>query len=193
MSEHKWKKEICTIPNLLSLFRILLIPVYMHIYLHADTDRDFLLAGSILALSCLTDMADGRIAREFHMISRFGKVLDPLADKLTQFFLILSLTKRYSLLYPMLALFVVKELFQLGTMVLFLCQGKALSGALYAGKLCTAMLFISLTFLILFPRLDKTFVFLLISLDTALLFYAFCNYLLAYFGKNTKLTDLETE
>ena len=193
MSEHKWKQEICTIPNLLSLFRILLIPVYMHIYLHADTDRDFLLAGSILALSCLTDMADGRIAREFHMISRFGKVLDPLADKLTQFFLILSLTKKYSLLYPMLALFVVKELFQLGTMVLFLCQRKALSGALYAGKLCTAMLFISLTFLILFPRLDKTFVFLLISLDTALLFYAFCNYLLAYFGKNTKLTDLETE
>lgn len=193
MSEHKWKKEICTIPNLLSLFRILLIPVYMHIYLHADTDRDFLLAGSILALSCLTDMADGRIAREFHMISRFGKVLDPLADKLTQFFLILSLTKKYSLLYPMLALFVVKELFQLGTMALFLCQGKALSGALYAGKLCTATLFISLTVLILFPRLDKTFVFLLISLDTALLFYAFCNYLLAYFGKNTKLTDLETE
>lgn len=193
MSEHKWKQEICTIPNLLSLFRILLIPVYMHIYLYADTDRDFLLAGSILALSCLTDMADGRIAREFHMISRFGKVLDPLADKLTQFFLILSLTKKYSLLYPMLALFVVKELFQLGTMVLFLCQGKALSGALYAGKLCTAMLFISLTVLILFPRLDKTFVFLLISLDTALLFYAFCNYLLAYFGKNTKLTDLETE
>ena len=193
MSEHNWKKEICTIPNLLSLFRILLIPVYMHIYLHADTDRDYLLAGSILALSCLTDLADGRIAREFHMISRIGKVLDPLADKLTQFFLILSLTKKYSLLYPMLALFVVKELFQLGTMVLFLCQGKALPGALYAGKLCTAMLFISLTVLILFPRLDKTFVFLLISLDTALLFYAFCNYLLAYFGKNTKLTDLETE
>ena len=193
MSHNKWKKEICTIPNLLSLFRIALIPVYGNLYLNADRDIDYLLAGSVLALSCLTDLADGIIAREFHMISHVGKVLDPLADKLTQFFLILSLAKKYSLLYPMLSLFVVKELFQLGTMVLFIRQGKVLPGALYAGKLCTAMLFISLTVLVLFPRLDKTFVFVLISLDTALLFYAFFNYLLAYFGKNTKLTDLESE
>lgn len=193
MSHNKWKKEICTIPNLLSLFRIALIPVYGNLYLNADRDIDYLLAGSVLALSCLTDLADGIIAREFHMISHVGKVLDPLADKLTQFFLILFLAKKYSLLYPMLSLFVVKELFQLGTMVLFIRQGKVLPGALYAGKLCTAMLFISLTVLVLFPRLDKTFVFMLISLDTALLFYAFFNYLLAYFGKNTKLTDLESE
>lgn len=193
MSQNKWKKEICTIPNLLSLFRIALIPVYGNLYLNADRDIDYLLAGSVLALSCLTDLADGIIAREFHMISHVGKVLDPLADKLTQFFLILFLAKKYSQLYPMLSLFVVKELFQLGAMVRFIRQGKVLPGALYAGKLCTAMLFVSLSVLVLFPRLDKTFVFVLISLDTALLFYAFFNYLLAYFGKNTKLTDLESE
>jgi len=193
MSYNKWKKEICTIPNLLSLFRLLLIPVYMDIYLQAESDSDYYLAGSILALSCLTDLADGRIARAFHMISHIGKVLDPLADKLTQFFLILSLAKRYSLLYPMLALFVVKELFQLVTMVAFIRRGKVLEGALNAGKLCTAVLFISLTLLVLFPRLGKPFVFVLISLDTALLFNAFYNYSLAYFGRNTKLTDLETD
>ena len=193
MSYNKWKKEICTIPNLLSLFRIALIPVYMNLYLHAEEDSDYLLAGSILALSCLTDLADGKIAREFHMVSQIGKILDPLADKLTQFFLILSLAERYSFLHPMLALFVVKELFQLATMLLFARQGKVLSGALYAGKLCTAMLFISLTALVLFPRLNVFFVFILISLDTALLFYSFYNYFLAYFGKNTKLTDLEGE
>ena len=193
MSQNKWKKEICTIPNLLSLFRIALIPVYGNLYLNADRDIDYLLAGSVLALSCLTDLADGIIAREFHMISHVGKVLDPLADKLTQFFLILFLAKKYSQLYPMLSLFVVKELFQLGAMVRFIRLGKVLPGALNAGKLCTAMLFVSLSVLVLFPRLDKTFVFVLISLDTALLFYAFFNYLQAYFGKNTKLTDLESE
>ena len=193
MSQNKWKKEICTIPNLLSLFRIALIPVYGNLYLNADRDIDYLLAGSVLALSCLTDLADGIIAREFHMISHVGKVLDPLADKLTQFFLILFLAKKYSQLYPMLSLFVVKELFQLGAMVRFIRLGKVLPGALNAGKLCTAMLFVSLSVLVLFPRLDKTFVFVLISLDTALLFYAIFNYLQAYFGKNTKLTDLESE
>ncbi len=189
MSEHKWKKEICTIPNLLSLFRLFLIPVYLNIY----REGDYLLAGSILALSCLTDLADGRIAREFHMSSNVGKVLDPLADKLTQFFLLLSLGEKYRMISPMLVLFVIKELFQLGTMLVFIRKGKALAGALDAGKLCTCALFVSLTVLVLFPDLSRTFVFVLISTDTALLFYAFYNYFLAYFGRNTKLTDLETE
>lgn len=193
MSENKWKKEICTIPNLLSLFRLLLIPVYMSIYRSADRDTDYFLAGSILALSCLTDLADGRIAREFHMISNIGKVLDPLADKLTQFFLLLSLAEKHRIIYPMLTLFVVKELFQLGTMLFFVQKGKALEGALSAGKLCTGALFVSLTLLVLFPHVSRTMVFVLISTDTALLFYSFYNYFLAYFGKNTKLTDLETD
>lgn len=189
MSQHQWKKEICTIPNLLSLVRLLLIPVYLHIY----QEGNYWLAGAILALSCLTDLADGRIAREFHMSSNVGKVLDPLADKLTQFFLLLSLAKRYRIIYPMLWLFVVKELFQLGTMLVFLRKGKALAGALDAGKISTCALFVSLTVLVLFPTLSRTFVFVLISTDTALLIYAFYNYFLAYFGRNTKLTDLETE
>ena len=84
-----WKKEIFTIPNLLSFFRLILIPVYMTIYLHASKPSDYILAGSILAISCLTDMFDGKIARKFNMITTFGKFLDPLADKLTQFSLLL--------------------------------------------------------------------------------------------------------
>lgn len=193
MSEINWKKEICTVPNLLSLFRLLLIPVYIRIYLKADQHGDYILAGSILAVSCLTDLADGMIAREFHMVTRLGKVLDPLADKLTQFFLLLTLSSKYPFVAPMLSLFVVKELFQLSAMLFFMQKGKALSGALPAGKVCTAALFISLILLVLLPNLNKTIVFSLISVDTALLFYSFYNYLQAYFGRNAKLTDLEGE
>ena len=193
MSEINWKKEICTVPNLLSLFRLLLIPVYIRIYLKADQHGDYILAGSILAVSCLTDLADGMIAREFHMVTRLGKVLDPLADKLTQFFLLLTLSSKYPFVAPMLSLFVVKELFQLSAMLFFMQKGKALSGALPAGKICTAALFISLILLVLLPNLNKTIVFSLISVDTALLFYSFYNYLQAYFGRNAKLTDLEGE
>lgn len=193
MSEINWKKEICTVPNLLSLFRLLLIPVYIRIYLKADQHGDYILAGSILAVSCLTDLADGMIAREFHMVTRLGKVLDPLADKLTQFFLLLTLSSKYPFVAPMLSLFVVKELFQLSAMLFFMQKGKALSGALPAGKICTAALFISLILLVLLPNLNKTIVFSLISVDTALLFYSFYNYLQAYFGRNAKLTGLEGE
>ena len=80
-----WKKQIFSIPNLLSFFRILLIPVYIAIYLNAEKTTDYYIAGCILAISCLTDLVDGWIARRFNMVTTLGKVLDPLADKLTQF------------------------------------------------------------------------------------------------------------
>ena len=75
-----WKKDLLTIPNLLSLFRLVLIPVYVIIYLNADEATDHFIAAGILAVSCLTDAIDGKIARHFNMISTIGKILDPLSD-----------------------------------------------------------------------------------------------------------------
>lgn len=193
MFSEKWKSEIITIPNLLSLFRIALIPVYISVYLDAADDRQFLLAGSILALSCLTDMADGIIARKLHRITNVGKVLDPLADKLTQFALILSLCARYTALCPVLALFLVKELFQTGALIFFARKGKALPGALWAGKLCTSVLFLSLLLLVICPTLHPDTVLLVTLADAGFLLYAFSRYLSAYFGKHNCLTDLNRE
>ena len=84
-----WKKEVFTIPNMLSLFRLLLIPVYVVIYLNATEAHEYFLAGSILAVSCLTDMIDGKIARKYNLITDFGKFMDPLADKFLVFSAIL--------------------------------------------------------------------------------------------------------
>ena len=190
MFSEKWKKEIFTVPNLLSLFRIFLIPVYIHLYLDAAEDREYLIAGSVLALSCLTDLADGIIARSFHMISNVGKVLDPLADKLTQLALILSLTAKYRVLYPVLALFLVKEFFQGGAMLFFAQKGKVLPGALFAGKICTTVLFVSLLLLVMFPRIPSKAVMLLTLVDALFLLYSFVTYVSAYFGKQNRLTDL---
>ena len=100
-----WKKDVFTIPNMLSLFRLSLIPVYVSIYLNARTDRDYLLAGSILAVSCLTDLVDGYIARKFNQISNLGKLLDPFADKLTQLTLVICLSIRYPVLKSVLFMF----------------------------------------------------------------------------------------
>lgn len=190
MFSEKWKKELFTIPNLLSLFRIMLIPVYITVYLSATENHQFFLAGSILSVSCMTDLADGMIARKFHMDTTLGKILDPLADKLTQLALILSLSARYPLLYPVLALFVVKELFQVGALVFFAQKGKALSGALFAGKLCTTVLFLSLTLLVLFPKIPGNAVVFLAFMDAMFLIYSFLTYLAAYWGKGNRLTDL---
>ena len=119
MFSGKWKEELITIPNLLSLFRIALIPLYLRVYYSPDPETHFLLAGFVLTVSCVTDLADGIIARKFHQITNVGKVLDPLADKLTQLVLILSLASRFPLLYPVLVLFLTKESFQFCALLFF--------------------------------------------------------------------------
>lgn len=70
-----WK----TIPNLLSFIRIILIPFFGYYLLH---DK-LLVAAVIIAISGLTDLFDGKIARRFNQVSNLGKILDPIADKLT--------------------------------------------------------------------------------------------------------------
>jgi len=188
-----WKKEILTIPNLLSLLRLVLIPAYVSIYLNAVTPFQFYAAGAIMAVSCLTDAVDGRIARQFHMVSTLGKILDPLADKVTQFALTVCLSLKYPVLNPVLALFIVKELFQLVLGVINLIRGKMLPGALMAGKICTAVLFVSLIALVLFPNLPSAAVDFIALLDGVFLTISFISYIFAYFGKSTLVQDLNTD
>lgn len=186
-----WKKEVFTIPNMLSLFRLVLIPIYVVIYLNATEFQEYFLAAAILAVSCLTDMIDGKIARHFNMISTLGKILDPIADKATQFTLTLCLSIKYPVLRFVLVLFVVKEGFQGIVGLIHLRKGKMLPGALMAGKVCTTVLFISLIILVLMPNLSETIVNAIAIIDFLFLTFAFVNYILAYFGKNTKVQDMD--
>ena len=186
-----WKKEVFTIPNLLSLFRLALIPIYVVIYLNAEAAWEYFLAAGILAVSCLTDMVDGKIARRFGMISTVGKVLDTVADKATQFTLTLCLSLRYPVLRPVLGLFVIKESFQLIAGIVALRNGKMLPGALLPGKICTTVLFVSLILLVLFPGLPHAAVTAVAVVDAVFMMVSFVSYILAYFGKNSKVEDLK--
>lgn len=188
---HDWKKEVFTIPNILSLFRLALIPVYVIIYLNATELQEYFIAASILAVSCLTDMIDGQIARRFHMTSTLGKILDPVADKLTQFTLTFCLSIKYPVLRHVLILFVIKESFQGIVGFAHLCNRKMLSGALPAGKICTTVLFVSLIILVLLPELNSKIVNGIAITDTVFLSHAFIHYIFAYFGKNTKVQNLD--
>ena len=185
-----WKKEVFTIPNMLSLFRLVLIPIYVVIYLNATELREYFIAAAILAVSCLTDMIDGKIARHFNMISTLGKILDPIADKATQFTLTLCLSIKYPVLRFVLVLFVIKEGFQGIVGLVNLKRGKILPGALMAGKVCTTILFISLILLVLLPDLNEAWVNSIAIVDFLFLAYAFIRYIFAYYGKNAKIQDM---
>lgn len=185
-----WKKEILTIPNLLSLFRLLLIPVYVVIYLNATDSIHYTIAGLILAVSCLTDLIDGKIARHFNMITALGKFLDPLADKATQFTLAVCLAIKQPVLWIIAGLLFVKEWFQLIAGIIFFRRGKMLKGALMSGKICTTVLFVSLILLVLMPNLDRTVVFWFVAVDFLFLLVAFADYALTYARQSPMIEDL---
>ncbi len=190
-----WRKDLLTIPNMLSLFRLLLIPVYVVIYLHATTQEEHLVAGAILAVSCLTDMIDGQIARHFNMISTIGKLLDPLADKFTQFAMIICLTIKYPyvILRVFLALFVVKEILQFVALLLSFRKGKLPKGALIAGKVSTALIFLSLIAMVMIPQMSETAVNAIMIVDAAALFMAFIQYAIAYFTQGAILEEMNKD
>lgn len=190
-----WKKDILTIPNLLSLFRLVLIPVYVVIYLKATEPVHYYIAGGILAVSCLTDLIDGKIARHFNMISTVGKVLDPFADKLTQFTLTICLAIRYPVLWIMVVLIFVKESFQLIAGIVTFRKGKMLKGALMSGKICTTILFVSLIIMVLTPEVyltDKV-VLTVTIVDVAFLLIAFADYARTYYKHTPMLQNLEDQ
>ena len=83
-----WK----TIPNFISFVRILFIPVFAVLFYKDYTVAAFI----ILALSGLSDLVDGYIARKFNQISNLGKMLDPIADKLTVFAIAIILFLRFN-------------------------------------------------------------------------------------------------
>ena len=192
MDIKKLKREWLTIPNLLSLFRLLLIPVYVVLYLNARDFSDHFLASTILAVSCLTDLIDGKIARQFNMTSTVGKILDPLADKATQFTLILCLAFRYHVLNYLIILFFAKECFQLVAGIINWRKGIILKKALMSGKICTTVLFISLIIMVLFPydRLSEQTVTIFTIIDLIFLMIAFLDYLFTYLFIQKRFEEL---
>ena len=118
--EKKLRNKNLTVPNAMSVFRILVIPFFAYFFL---TDH---LAAAVVALllSGLSDALDGLVARRFNQITELGKMLDPLADKLTQGAVAVCIAIRYPSICPLLFLLVTKELVMLCGACFLLHRGK---------------------------------------------------------------------
>ena len=171
------KREIFSIPNLMGYFRILLIPLFSWMYCTADSTGDYYAAAVVVGISGLTDMFDGKIARRFNMITELGKFIDPLADKLTQAALLICLAVRYPLMRAVLVLFVIKEGFMVVMGALLLPRGKKLDGAMWFGKVCTAVLYAVLFLLLLLPGIGTMAANVLIGICGAFLLFSFLMYI----------------
>ena len=170
------KKELLSIPNIMGYFRILLIRVFCVIYIGADSAEDYYLAAAIVLISTITDFLDGKVARKFHMITEFGKFLDPVADKLTHAAIAVCLMFRYSGMRWLVGLMVVKEGFMAVMGAINLRHGKKLDGARWFGKVCTAVLYAVLFLLLLLPGIGTAAADVLIAVCGVFLLFSFLMY-----------------
>lgn len=149
--------DLIKIPNLLCYMRIALVPLFCYVYLNADTRKDLIYAAVIVAVSGITDFLDGQIARKFNMITDIGKMLDPFADKLMQFAMIVCVTVKVHYMATLVAVLIIKEIVMalIGAIVIKTCN-KRLNGAKWYGKVCTFILYVIMVILILMPDMPLT-------------------------------------
>lgn len=177
-----WVREYLSIPNLLGYFRLILIPIYLSCYLRAETAEDYYVAAGIMFLSFLSDFLDGKIARRFNMITEFGKILDPVADKLTQGVLAISFSLRYPAMMVVLVVFIIKEGFMGIAGLYMMRKGYRMDGAQMYGKVCTAVLDAVMLILLLFPNISNMAVNILAGISLLFMVYALVRYVNMYWN-----------
>ncbi|WP_027090156.1 CDP-alcohol phosphatidyltransferase family protein [Thomasclavelia saccharogumia] len=172
----KNKENLFNIPNCLCFFRILLIPVFLYVYFKSEYEYHYVIAALVLVLSGLSDFFDGFIARKYDMVTDFGKLIDPIADKLTQFTIAVTLLFNYPLAWIVLIIIVLKD-GMLGIVGLYLYDyGLKIKGASWWGKIATAYFYVVVIILIGLHIPDTIVSSIMIITSSALMLLSFVLY-----------------
>ena len=176
----EWKMNI---PNTLSLMRIVLVPVFVVLYLLSEENPPLLYwSFGVLIFSGVTDSLDGIIARKCNQITELGKLLDPVADKLTQVSVVICLATRYYQVIPLVVICFVKELAQSIGGLILLRRGAEVRGASWYGKVSTFVFYGVMALIVLLPDMADWVRLLLLALVAVWMLFAFFNYMRVYLG-----------
>lgn len=165
-----FKSEVLTLPNLLSLLRLILIPVIVYFYVGKDMP---LVAVVLLAVSGITDIVDGYVARHFNMISDFGKMLDPIADKLTQLAMLFCLASKFPMMLIPFYVLIAKEVISLIIRIVLFRRSGDVYGAEWHGKAATVLLYASIIVHILWLDIPSVVSSIIIVLSIVMMMVSF--------------------
>ena len=155
MKFHFKIKDLVAIPNILCYLRIIMVGVFLYIYNTATSQNDYYIAMLVVMVAGITDFLDGRIARKFNMITDLGKVIDPVADKLMQFAMLITLTFNVKNMYMLTIYLIIKEVvLALIAFIILKTKGRRLNGAKWYGKVCTAVLYVVMLVFVAVPQLN---------------------------------------
>ena len=172
------KEDLINIPNVLCYIRILLVPVFIVLFLK----EMYWQSGLIIMIATATDVVDGWIARRFNMITDWGKFIDPLADKLMQFAMLIMAILKNPWVSILVAIFVVKEAVMLAVGLYIYHKGNNLNGSMWCGKLSTVVLDACLFLIIVLPTkyIKDEYVIILTILSAIFLILSFVIYMREY-------------
>ncbi len=196
MGDNKSKDKILTIPNILSFVRIAIVPFFLIFYFSNERDS-ILISVCLLAFSAFTDIVDGFVARTFDMVSTFGKIIDPIADKLTQGVVVIAISIKHTEFIPLMAILVLKEFFMfLGAINLFE-SGTRPAEAKWWGKLGTVSIYAffiaSLTYDIVGEAFPYMILIVLAVFAAICLIFSFINYIKLFIKIKNGKYDMENE
>lgn len=181
------------IPNILSIIRLLMAPVFVLVYF-SGLQYASPLAAAVYIVASLTDILDGMIARKFNLTSALGKILDPLGDKVMTFTVLICITVGGLIPVWAVLLFAAKEIL-MGLGGLFLHRKiSSIPHSNYLGKAATVVFFVMCTTLMLFPQIPETVARIMIAAAIVIMLVAFCSYIRTFAGiikKGDKGADIK--
>ena len=177
----KFKREdLYSLPNILTYIRILLVPLFVILYLNAETWKDHAWVTFIVMLSAGTDIIDGYIARKWNMITDWGKIIDPIADKLMQGAMMICVTINYHWVLLLILVYATKELVSLALSGYLFKKGKNIDGARWYGKVCTVVLYAVMLAFIIIPHIPAQIYGIMIGVSATFMVLAFAMYMNDY-------------
>lgn len=165
-----------SVPNMLSIFRLILVPVFAVVFF-SDRQDAYVFAAFVYAIACLTDVLDGIIARRFNQITRLGRVLDPLADKLMGLTVLACITIEGIIpIWSIIIIFIKEGLLGIGALLMYNRTDDVMPSDKF-GKAATACFFVVCVILMLFPAIPHLAATIMISVPTAIAVLALLHYL----------------
>ena len=172
-------KDLMTIPNAISFFRILLITPFVAFFI----ERMYVAAAITVGISGLSDCIDGYIARKFHQESELGKVLDPLADKLTLIAVGICLIFIEPYVLPLMIIMVLKDVLMIIGGTIVINQGIIPPKSSWYGKLSTFMFYISVSMIVLmalFNYVNKPLSLAVLGITAGMMIFSLINYAMIF-------------
>lgn len=185
MQNEKWSfklSDLVTIPNILSYLRLILVVPFVYYFIRGlyDDPRHYITAAVCIGISGLTDCFDGLLARKLNQVTSLGKILDPLADKITLIAVAVCMVIYIPALLPLMLVLFIKDFTMLICGLVLLVKKIPLPASRWYGKVATVVFYISVIVIIFLKAVyqyeNPTLILVLFCITAAVMIFALLNY-----------------